>query len=73
MPISVGEIGMCNCGIMGPLRLAGGGNGFLGPQGCHLSENIMRKVAFENCHFFTATETQIVEITLYGGIMGPFR
>ena len=40
----MGEIGMCNCGIMGPLRLAGGGNGFLGPQECHLSENIMRKL-----------------------------
>ena len=37
---------------MGPLRRAEGGNGFLGPQGCHLSENIMRKVAFENGHFF---------------------
>ena len=51
-------------GIVGPIRWAEGGNGLLGPQGCHLSENNMRKVFFENGKFFTAAETLIVEITL---------
>ena len=33
-------------GIMGPLRWAECVDGLVGPLGCHLSENIMRKVAF---------------------------
>ena len=59
--------------IIGPLRLGECGNGFLGPQGCNLSENIMRKVAFENGHFFTDGGPLFVESTLYGGNKGPLR
>ena len=33
----------------------------------------MRKVAFENGHFFTASETLFVDSTLYGEIQGPIR
>ena len=32
-----------------------------------------RKVAFENGHFVTAPKPLIVEITLYGEIIGPLR
>ena len=59
--------------IIGPLRWAQCVDGLVGPWGCHLSENIKRKVAFENGHFFTDGGTLFVESTLYGRIIGPLR